>query len=99
MTNRRPRFNDRCGPVRAAAMPTGRHSGIDLRWCLSISCFVIVLAVMCTSCTFGRGRQSERRWPKIDWDVQTPVLDSRRAWDDATGRRNEYDGNGSQLAH
>lgn len=60
---------------------------------------VAFLAVMCASCTFGQPRDPARRWPKIDWDFQKPVLESRQAWDEATDRKNEYEGAGSQLAH
>ncbi len=60
---------------------------------------VALMALLCASCTFGRAEKSTRHWPKINWDVQTPVLESRKAWDEATDRNNEYEGAGNQLAH
>jgi len=60
---------------------------------------VILVVVLGASCTFGQREKSARCWPKINWDVQTPVLESRKAWDEATDRKNEYEGAGGQLAH
>jgi hypothetical protein len=53
---------------------------------------LLALALCCASCSFGHGRSSTHRAPKIDWNLQRPVLESRQAWDEATGHKNEYNG-------
>jgi hypothetical protein len=58
----------------------------------------LFVAMLYSSCSSGDVRQSPHEWPGINWDIQNHVLESRNAWDAATGRRNGYDGGGSQLA-
>lgn len=57
-----------------------------------------VIAVLCMSCSTRRVRHRSFDPPQMNWDWQTPVLESRQAWDDATGRSHQYQGFGTQLA-
>ena len=57
-----------------------------------------LVALLCGSCSSRDVHRSSHEWLGINWDIQNHVLESRNAWDAATGRRNEYDGGGSQLA-
>lgn len=59
---------------------------------------LVLAATLCASCSSREIRESLQDWPRIDWDWQTHVLESREAWDNATGRDSEYQGGGAQLA-
>jgi hypothetical protein len=59
---------------------------------------VLLVAMLCSSCSSRDVRKPPHKWLGIEWDFQHHVLESREAWNAATGRHNEYDGGGSQLA-
>jgi len=58
----------------------------------------VLVVALCASCSSPDHRESSLGWPKINWNWQNDVLESREAWDNATGRNNEYQGGGAQLA-
>ncbi len=57
----------------------------------------LLVALLCSSCSSRDVRQPPHEWLGINWDFQNHVLESRDAWDTATGRHHEYQGGGSQL--
>jgi hypothetical protein len=57
---------------------------------------VFVVALLNASCSSRSPLQ--RAWSKLDWNVQQHVFESRAAWDQGTGRANEYEAGGAQLA-
>ena len=57
----------------------------------------LLVAMLCSSCSSRDVRNSPHDWLGINWDFQNHVLESREAWDSATGRHHEYQGGGSQL--
>ena len=65
-----------------------------MRWHL----LFLLLPLCCASCTGRNLRAVTAEDLKLNWDWQTPVLESRTAFDEATGRRNQYDGFGIDLA-
>ena len=59
---------------------------------------IAILVMMCVSCSSQKFREASHDWLKINWDWQTHVLERREAWDDATGRKDQYQGASAQLA-
>lgn len=66
-----------------------------MRWAM----IAIVAAVLCSACTSQSGQDRQRKGLSIDWNIQDNVLEQRQALDEATGRRNHYEGTDAQLAH
>ena len=57
-----------------------------------------LVATMYASCSSRDVRESSHDWPKVNWNWQKHVLESREAWDDATGQKNPYEGAEVHLA-
>ena len=59
---------------------------------------VALVATLCASCSARDVGKSSFDWLKPDWGWQRHVLESREAWDNATGQKNQYEEAGIQLA-
>ena len=65
-----------------------------MRWWMAAA----LMAPLCAACSLPNARHSLADRPKINWEWQKHVLESRQAWDEATGRKDQYEELGIQLA-
>jgi hypothetical protein len=56
---------------------------------------LFIAVLLCIGCS---SRHPRHGWPSMNWDIQRHIFESRAAWDEGTGRRNDYEAGGSQLA-
>ncbi|MEM9658364.1 MAG: hypothetical protein AAF961_08390 [Planctomycetota bacterium] len=52
----------------------------------------------CASCSAPATWKVPHDLLRVDWNWQQHVLERRSMWDEATGRKHEYDGVSAQLA-